>query len=65
MRVEVSRNGGSTWTVVAASVPNGGATTGTFNWTVTGPSTNQARVRVSWNANTAVNDRSDSNFVVQ
>jgi PKD repeat protein len=65
MRVEVSRNGGSTWTVVAASVPSGGETTGTFNWTVTGPATNQARVRVTWNANTAVNDRSDSNFVVQ
>jgi hypothetical protein len=65
MRIEVSRNGGSTWTVVAASVPNGGSASGTFNWTVTGPATNQGRVRVSWTTNTAINDRSDTNFVIQ
>jgi hypothetical protein len=64
MRIEVSRNGGSSWTVVASSVPNSGPSAGTYNWTVTGPSTNQARIRVSWTSNTAINDRSDANFVI-
>ena len=65
MRIEVSRNGGSTWSVIAASAPNSGIATGSFNWTVTGPASTQARIRVSWSTNTAVNDRSDVNFVIQ
>jgi hypothetical protein len=64
-RIDVSRNGGSTWGVVVASVPNSGPAAGTYNWTVTGPTTNQARIRVSWTSNTAVNDRSNVNFVIQ
>ena len=46
VRIEVSRNGGTTYTVVAAAVTNS-ATSGVFNWTVTGPNTTTALIRVS------------------
>ena len=41
--VELSRNAGSTYEVLATNAPN----TGSFAWTVTGPSTAQALVRVT------------------
>ena len=50
---------------VAASVPSSGDTTGSYTWTVTGPHTSQARIRVVWTANTSVNDRSDTNFAIR
>jgi subtilisin family serine protease len=65
VRIEVSRDGGSSWSLIQAAVPNSGASTGTFSWTVTGPSTSRARIRVSWTANLAVNDRSDTNFTIR
>ena len=46
VRIEVSRNGGTTYAVVAAAVTNS-ATSGVFNWTVTGPNTTTALIRVS------------------
>jgi hypothetical protein len=60
VRVDLSRNGGSTWTTLAAAVPN----TGSFAWTVTGPTTGSARVRVAWTANTGVLDTSNVNFTI-
>jgi hypothetical protein len=65
VKLELSRDGGTTWSVIAASVPNNAASTGTFPWTVTGPPTWRARVRVTWTANPAVNDRSDQNFWIR
>jgi hypothetical protein len=48
VRIELSRDGGSTFPeVIAASVKNTAATTGTFNWLVTGPNTTKAVVRVT------------------
>jgi hypothetical protein len=48
VNIDLSRDGGATWSSMAANVPNTTATTGTFPWVVTGPATTRARVRVSW-----------------
>lgn len=53
MRVEVSRDGGGTWAVLASAV-NNKASSGLFNWTVTGPATASALIRVSWTGGQAV-----------
>ena len=45
--VEVSRDNGATWAVVAASVESATASSGLFPWRVTGPATSQGRIRVS------------------
>ena len=47
------------------SVPNSGDAAGTYNWVVTGPNTTKARIRVTWTANTGVNDRSNVNFTIR
>jgi hypothetical protein len=41
--VDLSRNGGSSYTTLATNLPN----TGTFSWVVTGPAAGAARVRVT------------------
>jgi hypothetical protein len=61
--IEVSRDGGSTWGPVANSTTTT-ATSGTYAWTVTGPPTTTARVRVSSTATPAVNDISNVNFTI-
>jgi hypothetical protein len=63
-RVELSRDGGTTYELIAPSVPNSTATSGTYNWTVTGPATTQGRVRVTWTVNGRVTDISNSNFTI-
>jgi hypothetical protein len=60
VKIEISRNGGSTWTTIIASTPN----TGSYNWTVTGGTTTTARIRVSWTTTPTVNDASDVNFTI-
>jgi PKD repeat protein len=60
VRIDISRNGGSTWSTLAASVPNSGS----WNWTVAGSTTTSARIRVVWTANTSVSDSGDSNFTI-
>jgi hypothetical protein len=65
VRIELSRNGGSTWTSVAAAVPNTGLTSGTLNWTATGPSSTAARIRVTWTIDGSVQDVSNVNFRIQ
>ena len=49
MKIELSRNGGSTYTTLASTAPN----TGSFAWTATGSATTTAIVRVSANGFTA------------
>jgi hypothetical protein len=56
--LEVSRDGGASWTPLSATTPN----TGTFAWTVTGPATTQAQVRVTSLLDTSCQDASDANF---
>jgi len=63
VNVDVSRDGGATWTPIATGVKNATATAGSYNWTVTGPATTAARVRVSWVDGTA-NDTSNVNFSI-
>jgi hypothetical protein len=61
--IEVSRDGGSSWGPVA-NVNTTAATSGTHAWTVTGPPTTTARIRVSSAATPAVNDISNVNFTI-
>lgn len=58
--IEVSRDGGTTFSTLAASFPN----TGTFTWNVTGPPTTQARARVTSLEDTTCKDASDANFTI-
>jgi alpha-tubulin suppressor-like RCC1 family protein len=60
VNLEVSRDAGSTWSPIAGSIPN----TGTYLWTVSGPATAKARIRVSWTANTTARDMSNVNFTI-
>jgi hypothetical protein len=64
-KLEVSRNGGASWSVLADAAPGGGATTGSYAWVVTGPASTTARIRVTWNGNTTVTDTSDVSFRIQ
>jgi hypothetical protein len=65
VKIEISRNGGTTWSLINASAQNSSASTGTYNWMVSGPATTTARVRVTWTTNTGVRDASNGNFVVR
>ncbi len=62
VRVEVSRDDGATWTEIAAAVANGPGG-GSFVWTVSGPETSQARIRVTGNELPA-SDTSDVPFSI-
>ena len=53
VRIELSRDGGGTYETLADSAPIGGATSGSFAWDVTGPTTSTARVRVTSNGSLA------------
>jgi hypothetical protein len=61
VNIEISRNGGASWATIAAGVANAGATSGSYSWVVTGPSTTQARIRVS---SGSASDVSNVNFTI-
>ena len=61
VKVEVSRDNGATWAVVAASVQSATGSTGLLPWQVTGPATSQGRIRVSA-LNIPVSDISNVRF---
>lgn len=61
VKIELSRNGGATWTTLFGSVTNDG----TQNWTVTSPATSQARIRVTSVNDPPTTDTSNANFIVQ
>jgi hypothetical protein len=63
--IELSRNGGTTYEVVSASAPSSTSTSGSFNWTVTGPATSQGRIRITWTGNSLVTDTGNTNFTIQ
>ena len=46
VRLQISRNGGSSWTTITSAAPNTDATTGAYDWTVTGSTTTAARASV-------------------
>jgi hypothetical protein len=60
VKIELSRDAGSTWETVSAAAAN----TGSYNWTVAGSASTTARIRLSWNQNPAVADNSDVNFSI-
>jgi hypothetical protein len=62
--VDVSRDGGVSWTTIGASVKIGRLGSATFNWIVTAPNTTAARIRVRWTVDLAVGDMSNVSFVV-
>jgi Developmentally Regulated MAPK Interacting Protein./FG-GAP repeat. len=64
VNIDISRDGGLTWTSIATAVPNSGATTSTFSWLVVGPASSTSRVRVGW-TNGPANDISNTNFTIQ
>jgi len=62
-RIELDRNNDGTFEeLIAAAAPASDATHGSFNWTVTGPPTQTARLRVSWTGNPAISDVSNVTF---
>ena len=65
VRIELSRDGGSSWAVLTPSTPNITSTAGSFSWVVNGPVTTAARVRVMWTGDSSVQDVTDVNFAVQ
>lgn len=60
VKIEVSRDGGSTYELIADNQPN----VGFYNWTVTGPSTFEALIRVSSIESPNVFDVSDNFFSI-
>jgi len=65
VNVEVSRDGGSTWAMLATGKTNNANASGTLAWTVTGPATTTARIRVTWSRSASVHDVSNVNFRIQ
>jgi uncharacterized repeat protein (TIGR03803 family)/VCBS repeat-containing protein len=65
VNLDVSRDGGTTWTAIATDVLNATNGKGSFVWTVTGPASMEARIRVRWTVNGSVQDMSNVNFTIQ
>jgi extracellular elastinolytic metalloproteinase len=59
VRIDYSNNAGASWIPIYLSTENDGFAL----WTVQGPATTQARIRVSAAANQDIQDASDSNFI--
>jgi hypothetical protein len=60
VNIGISRDGGSTWRTIFCLTDNDGSQ----SWTVTGPATDQARVKVSSVINPAISDISDEDFTI-
>jgi hypothetical protein len=63
VKVQISRDGGTTWTTIASSVTNSGGKTGSYDWVVTAPSTGHARIRVAFTDDSAADD-SNKDFTI-
>lgn len=61
VNIELSRDGGATYTTLFASTPNGGSQ----RWRVTGPATTQALIRISSVSTPSVSDTSDNVFTIR
>jgi len=60
--IELSRDGGASWSMIASGVAHTSENEGSYLWTVTGPATRRARVRVRWAADGTVMDLGDATF---
>ena len=63
VNIDISRDGGGSWTPIT-TVTTASATSGSFSWTVSGPTTTQGRIRATWASSGLVNDSSDVNFTI-
>lgn len=61
VKIEFSADNGSTWLVIAASVP---ASAGQYAWLVNAPVTSQAKIRISDEANSSVSSTSGTFSIV-
>jgi hypothetical protein len=61
VKIEVSRNGGTSWTLITSDT----ADDGTHPWVVQGSATTQARIRVTSKTDPTVKDVSNANFTIQ
>jgi hypothetical protein len=64
VRLDISRDNGATWNVLVPSVTHSGESSGTYTWTVTGPASMNARLRVVWLAVPTVTDQSNVSFTI-
>jgi hypothetical protein len=65
-RIELDRNDdGNFEELIAPDAPADGATSGHYAWSVTGPPSLTARIRVSWTDDPAVSDVSDVTFRIR
>jgi hypothetical protein len=65
-RIKLDRNGdGEYEELIAAAAPASSDTAGSFLWTVIGPPTKTARVRIAWTGNPAISDASDVTFQIR
>jgi hypothetical protein len=62
--INISRDGGATYSPITAFTTTS-ATSGSYAWVVTGPTTTQGRVRVTWTTDPAVTDASNVNFRIR
>jgi C1A family cysteine protease len=60
VKIELSRNGGSSWETLFASTTNDGS----GPWTVAGNASNECRVKISSLSDPSVSDLSDGNFTI-
>jgi hypothetical protein len=60
VKIEVSRDGGGSWETVRADEPNDG----TYKWTVKGPATTRARIRITSLTDPIVAGMSDGDFTI-
>ncbi len=60
VKIEISRNKGTTWETIIPSTSNDGSHT----WTATGPSTTNAVIRISSNSYSSVSDTSNGIFTI-
>jgi surface antigen len=60
VRIDLSRNGGSSWETIIPYTANDGSEA----WIVTGPATTQARIRVVSLSDPTIFDMSDGNFTI-
>jgi len=61
VKIEISRDGGSTWSTITSSTPNDGS----YAWTVTTPASTACRIRITSTSYPAVSDTSNANFTIR
>jgi hypothetical protein len=64
-RIELDRDDDGDYEELIAAAAQSDSTRGSFVWTVTGPPSGTARVRVSWTDDLAVSDASDVTFQIR